>query len=129
MAVKRQSIDIEGVAHGAPIPMASRIGNMLYSSGIFGTDPKTGKSPEGADAQAEQAFENLRSLLKAAGATPENVIYVTVYMKDRAQRDAVNKPWLKMFPDEHSRPARHAIQTDLPGGNFLQLQVVAVLDG
>lgn len=125
---KRQSIDIEGVHHGAPIPMASKVGNMLYSSGIFGTDPKTGKTPETVEAQAEQAFENLRSLLKAAGGTPENVIYVTVYMKDRGQRDAVNKPWVKMFPDEHSRPARHAIETALPGGNFLQLQVVAVLD-
>lgn len=126
---KRQSIDIEGVAHGAPIPMASKIGNVMYSSGIFGTDPKTGKTPETVEAQAEQAFENLRSLMKAAGGSPENVIYVTVYMKDRGQREAVNKAWLKLFPDEHSRPARHAIETSLPGGNFLQLQAVAVLDG
>jgi len=108
--------------------MASKIGNMLYSSGIFGTDPKNGKTPETVEEQAEQAFENLRSLLKAAGGTPENVIYVTVYMKDRGQREAVNKPWLKMFPDEHSRPARHAIETSLPGNNFLQLQAIAVLD-
>ncbi len=125
---KRQSVDIPGVAHTNPLPMGSKIGNMFYSSGIFGTDPKSGKAPATAEAQAEQAFENMRTLVQTAGGTPDNIIYVTVYMKDRAQRAAINGPWLKMFPDEHSRPARHAIQTDLPEGNFLQLQCIAVLD-
>ncbi len=125
---KRESIEVEGIGHSAPIPMASRIGNMLYTSGIFGTDRKTGKVPESAEEQAQCAFDNLRALLAQVGATPENVIYVHVYMKDRGQREAINKPWREMFPDEHSRPARHAVETALPGNNFLQIQAVAVLD-
>ena len=124
---KRTSINIKGMAHGAPIPMGSKIGNMVYSSGIFGTDPKTGKVPPTAEAQAEQAFANMRALLEVAGGTPEDIISVTVYMSDRNQRGAVNAPWLKMFPDEHARPARHALETNMPEGNFVQLQCVAVL--
>ena len=50
-------------------------------------------------------------------------------MKDRSQREAVNAPWLEMFPDEDDRPARHAIEYDaFPPGILVQLEVVAVLD-
>lgn len=34
MAGKRRSIHVEGVQHGAPIPMGAKVGNMLFSSGI-----------------------------------------------------------------------------------------------
>ena len=40
---KRQSIEIEGFAHKNPIPAACRIGNMLMTGIITGTDPATGK--------------------------------------------------------------------------------------
>jgi hypothetical protein len=33
-----------------------------------------------------------------------------------------------MFPDEHSRPARHALTTDVRQGRF-QCEVVAVIGG
>jgi 2-iminobutanoate/2-iminopropanoate deaminase len=49
-------------------------------------------------------------------------------LKDLSYRDAVNKPWLEMFPDENDRPARHATQADLPGGMLVQLEIIAVLD-
>ena len=56
-----RSIEVEGVAHGAaPIPMGARVGNILYSSGIAGVDPATGKLAEGAAAQAACAFRNLK---------------------------------------------------------------------
>lgn len=125
---KRISLEVPGIGHTNPLPMGSKIGNMVYSSGIFGTDPRTGKVPPTAEAQAEQAFANMKALVEVAGGTPENIIQVIIYMKDREQRSAVNGPWLKMFPDEHSRPARHAIETSMPEGNFLQLMCVAVLD-
>ena len=44
MAGKRRSIHVEGIQHGAPIPMGALVGNVLFSSGIMGTDPATGKS-------------------------------------------------------------------------------------
>jgi 2-iminobutanoate/2-iminopropanoate deaminase len=50
-------------------------------------------------------------------------------MKDSAQRDAVNKPWLAMFPDENDRPARHAIEYDaFPPGVLVQLEIIAVVE-
>ena len=124
----RESIEIPPVGHNAPIPMAARVGNLLFSSGIAGADPATGKLPESVDEQAANAFENLANLLAKAGAKPGDVGHVTVFLKDNAYRQVVNKPWVEMFPDEHSRPARHAIVN--PALNFaLQLEIVAVIEG
>ena len=129
MADKGRSIHVDGVQHGAPIPMGARVGNMIFSSGIIGADPSTGKVPEDLDSQCAFAFANMKTMLENAGATTENVGTIKVYMKDRSQRDAVNRPWLEMFPDENDRPARHAIEYDaFPPGVLVQLEIVAVVD-
>ena len=129
MAGKRRSIHVAGVQHGAPIPMGARVGNVLFSSGIMGTDPATGTVPEHLSRQCELAFANVKSLVENAGGTVEDIGAVKVYMKDRSQREAVNKPWLEMFPDENNRPARHAIEYDaFPPGVLVQLEMMAVLD-
>ena len=129
MAEKGRSIYIGGVKHGAPIPFGARVGNMIFSSGIMGADPVTGKVPEDLKSQCVFAFANMEAMLKKAGATTKNVGSIKVYMKDRSQREAVNAPWLEMFPDENDRPARHAIEYDaFPPGVLVQLEVVAVVD-
>ncbi len=128
MAGKRRSIHVEGIQHGAPIPMGALVGNVLFSSGIMGTDPATGKVPEDLATQCELAFSNMKSLVENAGGTVEDIGAVKVWMKDRGQREAVNRPWLKMFPDENNRPARHAVEYDaFPPGVQVQLEIMAVL--
>ena len=128
MAGKRRSIHVEGIQHGAPIPMGALVGNVLFSSGIMGTDPANGKVPEDLATQCELAFANMKSLVENAGGTVEDIGSVKVWMKDRGQREAVNRPWLKMFPDENNRPARHAVEYDaFPPGVQVQLEIIAVL--
>jgi hypothetical protein len=48
-------------------------------------------------------------------------------LQDRTQRAPVNTEWLKMFPDEHSRPARHALQMDMENGALVQCDFTAVI--
>lgn len=123
-----RSIEVEGVSHGtAPIPMGARVGNMIYSSGILGKDPATDALPGDADTQAKFVFQNLRTLLKNGGALLEDVVYVKAYVADNAHRAALNRYWLECFPDPHDRPARHTIQTDLPSGMLIQIEIVAVV--
>ena len=43
MAGKNRPIQVDGVAHSMPIPMASLVNNMLFSGGISGADPSAGK--------------------------------------------------------------------------------------
>ena len=54
---------------------------------------------------------------------------MTVWLKDRSNRPVVNQYWLEMFPDAHSRPARHTFASpDLPEPMLVQCEFMAVLD-
>ena len=123
-----RSIEVEGITHGhAPIPMAARVGNMIYSSGIMGKNPANDTLPSDAPSQSKFMFANLRTLLANGGAGLKHVVHVKAYIKDNTYRDALNEEWLKCFPDPHDRPARHTMVSDLPGGMLMQIEIVAVL--
>ena len=128
MAKKRQVFEVPGVSHSAPIPMGVKIGNLLFSSAVMGEDPETHSLPPEPDRQAELVFSNLRTLMTNAGGATDDIAHMTVFLKDLAYRDHVNNEWLKMFPDEDDRPARHAVQADLPRGMLIQVEIIAVLD-
>jgi 2-iminobutanoate/2-iminopropanoate deaminase len=118
----RRSIELPGVAHGEqPFPVASRVGPFLATSGVHGTDPETGALADGAEAQIRQAFANLRGILAAAGASPDDVAQVLVTLTDRAHRALVNESWVELFPAPASRPARNTSERELPGGSLCQL--------
>ncbi len=124
----RESFDIPPVMHNAPIPMVTRVGNMVFTSGVMGSDPHTGEMPEAVEDQAKNCFRNLEKALAKAGAKTSDVGRVTVLLKSGASRQLVNVPWLEMFPDEHSRPARHA--TIVESLNFgIQIEAIACVEG
>jgi enamine deaminase RidA (YjgF/YER057c/UK114 family) len=127
---KRKSFDVEGLGHANPIPAVSRIGNIVATGGVSGTDASTGKIPEDVTPQCAHMFANLRAILAAAGATPEDVIRVTVWIKRPEIRAEVNKEWVVMFPDPHSRPARHTMLYDhFAGTMVVQCEAWAVIGG
>lgn len=124
---KRTVIEIPGLSHNAPIPLGAKIGNMVFSSAISGKDPATGVLSPDPDQQADVLFQNIRRFMEKAGGTPENIGHVTVFLKDEKYRESINKEWVKMFPDEHDRPARHAVTGDLRGQMLFQVELIAVL--
>jgi 2-iminobutanoate/2-iminopropanoate deaminase len=126
---RQQSIDVDGIAHGAPIPVASRVGNVIATSAISGRDPKTGKLAPDADGQARLAFENLKTILAKGGMGLGDVVKITMFLTDDGYRDALNKYWLECFPDAAKRPARHAITLPLRGGVLFQIDALAVAQG
>ncbi|MEJ0070553.1 MAG: RidA family protein [Pseudomonadota bacterium] len=123
----RKSIHVAGFGHVNPIPAACRIGNLVVSGGIHGIDPATGKVAPSLEAQCAHMFAHVRTIMETAGGKPDDIIKMTVWMNDRAQRDALNREWVKMFPDEHSRPARHTQKAALDGGMLIQCDIMAVL--
>ncbi len=125
---RRRSIYVEGFGHKNPIPAACRIGNLLESGSIQGTDPATGRYGATLEEQAVLMFAHVKRIVEAAGGSLEDVIKVTVWLRERNARQAINPEWLRLFPDPASRPARHAIQADLDGEKLLECSFVAVLD-
>ena len=125
---KRRSIEAPGVKHVNPIPAACRRGPFVVSGAIGGADPATGKVPEDLDAQCRQMFDNVRRLIEAAGGTPDDIIKMTVWIADRALRPTLNKYWVEMFPDPHSRPARHTVaHGDFTAPMQIQCDLLAVI--
>jgi 2-iminobutanoate/2-iminopropanoate deaminase len=125
---RRKSFDVEGLGHANPIPAVSRIGNIVATGGISGTDTSTGKIPDDVPKQCALMFANLRTILAAAGATPEDVVRVTVWIKRAEIRAEVNKEWVVMFPDPDSRPARHTMFYDhFAGAMVVQCEAWAVI--
>ncbi len=125
---RRQVVEIPGVTHNAPIPMGVKIGGVLFSSGIAGKDPSTDSVPNDPARQAELMFRNVRTLLERAGGSLDDIAHMTVFVKDDAYREHLNREWEKAFPDPADRPARHTLRWDLGGGMLIQCELVAVLE-
>ena len=125
---KRRSLsapDIPG--HRNPIPAATVIGNLVFTSAIGGENPATRQLPDDREAQIANVFRAMHAIMREAGGSVEDIGKVSVYLTDKADRDLVNPHWLAMFPDEKSRPARHTFTQELPPGRYIQVEFVALL--
>ena len=113
----------------APKPVAAYSqgvlsGGFCYTAGQVGVDPATGKLTEGLEAQTERAFENVRAILAAAGASIADVIKVSIFMTDLSQFATVNKLYEK-FVGTH-RPARTTVGvSSLPLGALIEVDAIA----
>lgn len=125
---KRRAIYIEGFGHKNPIPVASRVGNVVASGIIYGLDTATGKPAATLDEQAKLMFHHLKVVVEAAGGTLDDIVKLNVWLADRAKREAVNREWLAMFPDPATRPARQAMQAEMTTGVLVQCDFLAVID-
>ena len=124
--MKRETIQTaKAASHKNPIPQAVKIGNILFTSAITGQDPETRRISENPREQVFQAFENLKTIVEAAGGTLDNIGKVNVWLKDFNLRDVVNEAWIKHFPAD--KPARMILQTGLLPEASIELDAVAVL--
>lgn len=124
--MKRTSIYAPGFGHKNPIPAACRIGGTIYSGSIQGTNPETGKYGNNLTEQCQLMFSHVTRIIQAAGGTSEDIIKMTVWMRDRTQRDVVNVEWSAMFPDAQSRPARHTMVASLDGEKLIECDFIAI---
>jgi 2-iminobutanoate/2-iminopropanoate deaminase len=126
---KRTTIQVEGFSHANPIPAAARVGPLLMSGLINGTDPATGELADGLEAQCACMFRQIHNVLAAAGGTPDHLVRLTVWLKDRSQRGPLNEQWLMMFPDADRRPARLSLEAGgLSAGILVQCEITAYID-
>ena len=125
---QRQSVNFPGFSHQNPIPNASRVGNIVMSSVIGGSNPGTRDLPPTLEAQVANVFNYIRSAVETAGGTTEHIVKINFFVRDPStQREALNAEWLKMFPDPNSRPARHTQALPADSRALVQADFVAVL--
>ena len=123
----RRSIYIDEFAHKSPIPNASRIGNVIVSGLLRGVDPATQAFPPTVEQQCRFMFDNIRRCVEAGGATVEDIIKVTFWVKE-LQRKPINDEWVKMFPDPASRPARQIMEVPMEPEVLVECDFMAVIE-
>ncbi len=107
---------------------AVRAGDLLFVSGFVPVDGE-GRLVGGDDvvAQARQVLANLGAVLSAAGATFADVVKVTVYLTDIADRVRINPVRQEVFGD--ARPASTLVEVSalaVPGAK-LEIEAVALI--
>ena len=107
---------------------AVRAGDLLFISGFVPVDGE-GQLVGGDDvvAQTRQVFANLGAVLAAVGATFADVVKVTVYLTDIADRARINPVRQEVFGE--TRPASTLVEVSalaVPGAK-LEIEAVALI--
>lgn len=108
-----------------PYSQGIDIGNMIFFSGQIPLDPETGVMPEGIEAQARRALDNVKGLLESQNLTFKNVVKTTVFLDNINDFATMNGIYAEYFEEPY--PARSAVEVaKLPKGALLEVEVVAV---
>ena len=106
---------------------AIRAGGLLFVSGQVPRDFRTGElAGEDVESQTRAVLENLRAVLAAAGAGLEDVVSVTVYLRDVDDWDAFNAVYRDVMPPPW--PSRTVVGAELRGIR-IELSAIAVAPG
>jgi 2-iminobutanoate/2-iminopropanoate deaminase len=121
--MKKQAI----ITDGAPKPAGAysqglRVGDFVYISGQVGRHPVTGELAEGIKDQTALTLENVHAILKAGGATLDDVVKATVHLKNMSDFEAFNKVYDACFSDP--KPVRTTVGSYLPNA-LVEIDVVA----
>jgi 2-iminobutanoate/2-iminopropanoate deaminase len=108
-----------------PYSHVVRAGDFLFVSGQGGLDPGTGNLVgETFEQQARQAFENLSTVLQAAGSSLANVVKTTIFCADASAFATSNQLYAEYFPE--NPPARSVPIVQLPRGLLISIECIAV---
>jgi reactive intermediate/imine deaminase len=92
-----------------PYSQAIRTGDTIYVSGQGPADPDSREvEVVGIYEQTDQVLTNAAAVLSAAGASLDDVVETTVYLRDMADYEAVNAVYADHFSPPY--PARAAIE-------------------
>ena len=121
-------------------PHARRVGNLLFLSGLGprqkGTDQIPGVELDSAgnvvshdiEAQCHSVFQNVRTVLEAAGSSWDQLVDVTVFLTHMKQDFAIyNRVYAKYFSD--NQPCRTTVEIrSLPTPIANELKCIATID-
>jgi 2-iminobutanoate/2-iminopropanoate deaminase len=109
-----------------PYSPAVRAGDLLFVAGQPGLDPSTGAVPPGGfEAEARQAFINLRTVVEAAGTSLGRVVRTTIFLGSAEDFPAMNQLFAEFFPS--APPVRSTPIVGLPRNLKISIDATAYL--
>ena len=125
IGARRRVVNIAGVAHTNPIPMAVRIGDYLFSSRVLPMDASTGTYPAEVATQMECLFANVASVIAAGGMAWRDVVQGRLFLANMTNLPAAKARWEALYPDAVTRPALHTLHYEA-GPLQVMLEILAV---
>lgn len=102
-------------------------GNTLYVTGQLGWDRKTGKLAESFEEQVELALQNLKHVLRQAGAELSDVVQTRVYLTEHDHYHRYEPIYARFFPK--AQPARvSVVVAELIHHALFDIEAIAVVD-
>lgn len=108
-----------------PYSVVNGFENLLFVSGQLPVDIKTGQLISGDIKKATEAIlSNIKNILEESGSSLENVLKVTVFLKDISKFSEMNDVYAQFF--KTNPPARSAFQVGaLPKNADIEIEVIA----
>ena len=108
-------------------PAIAASGPMVFISGQAAVDPATGKPQfdDGFEEQAKLTFDNVTTLLEAAGTSWEYAVKVGVFLADLGNFAKMNEIYKTYVTEPY--PARTTIQAVLPAQMAIEVDCVALI--
>jgi 2-iminobutanoate/2-iminopropanoate deaminase len=116
-----------------PYSQGVRVGDTIYVSGQLPLDPRTGQVVAGdISAQTERVLLNIREILEEGESSLNDVVKITIYLRDLGDFAEVNRVYQLFFPNNEFNstvpPARTTIEvTRLPREAEICMDAVAII--
>ena len=110
-----------------PYSQAIQAGNFLFLSGQIPLDPKTGDLVKGdIRQQTKQVLENMKGVVESQKLGMENVVKVTLFLKDIGNFNQVNEVYATYL--QSSLPARSTVEVaKLPRDAEIEIEAIALI--
>ncbi len=108
-----------------PYSPGAKGGNFVFTAGQVAWDARAEVvGPGDVQAQTVQTLSNVKSVLAEGGATLDDVLKCTVYLKDISDFQAMNEVFASFFPNDP--PARTTVQALLADPEMLvEIEAIA----
>ncbi len=102
---KAERINVDGVGRLPAFSHATIAGDLIFVSGTLGTKFGTFELVKGGmGPETTQTLENIKTILEGAGASPDDIVKVNVFVTEMSAFPEMNKAYLEFFGDDP--PAR-----------------------
>ena len=111
------------------VPLGLRVNDMVYTTSLSAADPATGECSGDVKEQTAKALQHMKDLIERAGGSLDNVARGVGYCTKAEDRTPVDEVWMEMFPDSNDKPAMKVLLAELPPGQLVRIDALALLGG
>lgn len=118
--------NLDNLPKGGPYSHVVEVEGLLFISGIIPLDiNKNVVINDDIVSATELVLNNIKYIMENLGSNMQNIIKITVYLKDMKHFSQMNEIYKKFFPS--NPPARSCIGvSDLPAGAIIEIDAIAV---